>query len=181
MISPFDIVLAIHLCGRPRDSWTFASLASELGVSTSAVHRSVKTLQEAGLYDGHREVVFSVALLEFLQHAVKYLVPARFGAPTRGLVTGPFAPPLAEDFAVGVTAAESRWVWPFRGGETAGISLLPIHECVPRAAAECPGFYRRLALVDTLRAGRSREVSAARRHLAIELGLDEPQWMSERT
>lgn len=172
MINAFDIVLATHLCGRLREDWTFASLAIELSASVSVVHRSVKAQQDAGLYDPRGEAVRSEALLELLVHATKYLFPPRFGAPTRGMPTGPFAAPLAAEFGAVDTNTTLPWVWPFRFGDVAGTALVPLHDCVPAASAKFPSLYRRMALIDTLRAGRARDIASARRHLAIELSAE---------
>lgn len=160
MISALDIVVALALVSRDRDSWTYASLGELVGVSASAAHRAVESLKVAGLYDDRGGRVRTAALHELLVHAAKYLLPPQFGPPTRGLATGPFAEPLAAQ-VVAQNSEDGAWVWPYPEGTRVGTSLAPIHPNAPAIAVREPELGRRLAVVDALRAGRAREVRAA--------------------
>ena len=74
--------------------------------------------------DKRRGAVRPRALLEFLVHATEYLLPPEFGMPTRGVPTGPSAPPLSTMLAA--DEAGDSWVWPFADGSVRGMGLEPL-------------------------------------------------------
>lgn len=168
MLNPIDIVTAVTLAGEARSDWTFASLAARLTISTSAAHRAVDSIAHAGLYDTNRGTVRSEALVEFVVHGLKYVCPPEFGPRTRGIATGPFAPPLVDQIA---SSAEESWVWPHRSATATGPSLEPIHPIVPDVAQSEELLYLRFAIVDVLRAGRRRELVMAETWLRAHLNL----------
>jgi len=93
------------------------------------------------------------ALLEFLQHGIRYAFPASTGALTRGVPTGYAASPLNR---IIVSDDDPSPVWPLATGAVRGYSFEPLHKNVPQAALEDPRLYELLALVDALRGGRAR-------------------------
>lgn len=170
VIKPVDILTALAVVGLSRDEWTYASLAERVGISASAAHRSVEVLTRAGIFDGRSGRLRAHALHEFLVHALKYVCPAEIGARTRGMRTGPFAEPLASQLGL-VPAEGDGWVWPYAHGTVSGASFEPLHPNAPAIAAHDVELYRRLAVIDALRAGRAREVKLADQWLRHEFGL----------
>jgi hypothetical protein len=168
VLNPIDIVASLALVGRSRDEWTFASLAAQLTISTSAAHRVVDSLAYAGLFDASRGLIRSRSLAEFLVHGLKYVCPPQFGPRSRGIATGPFAPPLVSELAA---SSDESWVWPHRSATSSGPGLDPIHSVVPQVALIDSVLYERFAIVDVLRARRQREVAMAETWLRNELNL----------
>src|ERR1700722_20480458 len=86
VLKPQDVyvVLKIVTCGV---RGPYAQLASELGMSTSEVHASVKRAQSAKLIHGSELLNRPnlAALEEFLVHGLKYAFPAERGEFTRGV------------------------------------------------------------------------------------------------
>ena len=158
MLKPQDVVVALKIAAVNGEPWTYASLASSLGMSASGVHESVHRASISGLLmpDEHRPI--RAALIEFLLHGVKYAFPAERGRPTRGMPTSTSAPPLSERFAA---RGDLPLVWPDGAGTVRGESLAPLYASVPKAAARDPKLYALLAVTDALRAGTAREREAA--------------------
>lgn len=151
MLKGQDIVVLLKLCGL--DAWTFASVGDELGLSASAVHRSLGRASEAGLYDPRQRRVRAAQLHEFLVHGLRYSFPPVMLGEVRGIPTGWAAAPLAERLA---PQSSLPPVWPHPLGRERGIGLEPIHPVVPDAAQRDPKFGERLALVDAIRIGDAR-------------------------
>lgn len=80
-----DVGVALRLAESPVAD--FRTLAADLSLSVSTVHAAVKRLKLAGLVRSSSAGIGTVnrhALLEFLEHGVRYAFPAVAGAPTRG-------------------------------------------------------------------------------------------------
>ncbi|MGE4553352.1 MAG: hypothetical protein AB7D57_09575 [Desulfovibrionaceae bacterium] len=150
---PQDVVVMLKLAVDPA-SWSYESLAHDLGLSASMVHSAVRRARAAGLYDPSRRRPMLEALLEFLVHGVRYAFPAVEGGETRGVPTAGDAPVLASKFAP--SGALPR-VWPHPEGRVRGIALGPLHKSAPGAALRDERLYAALALVDAVRMGRARE------------------------
>lgn len=108
------------------------------------------------------------ALLEFCTHGVRYAFPAVAGPVTRGVPTSFGVEPLASQ--ISSTAAEVP-VWAYAKGTQRGPSLSPLYRTVPQAALADPALHEALALVDALRAGRTRERALAATLLRERLSL----------
>ncbi|MGB7267608.1 MAG: hypothetical protein WBC92_18975 [Terracidiphilus sp.] len=162
-----DIVVLLKLStmdGRP----PYLQLARDLHVYPSEVYLSLKRSAVSHLL--HRQKrqdrLNRSALLEFLQHGIRYAFPAEKGAMTRGVPTGYAAPPLNEHIVPG---DDPPAVWPYAQGPVRGYSFAPLHKNVPQAALEDKRLYELLALVDAVRDGRARERNLAARELARRL------------
>jgi hypothetical protein len=92
----------------------------------------------------------------------KYFLTPIHGGVTRGLRTGWAAPPLSDLIA---SSDELPPVWPDPDGDVRGLSLEPLYPTAPRAARQSQAFYELLALVDSLRDGRTRESNLAAKEL----------------
>src|SRR5262249_11819012 len=155
-----DILILLKLAGEP-PSWTFDSIAHELGLSSSAVHRSLQRAQAAGLYDVSRRKVRSRDLFEFVVHGLKYVFPPAWKGEARGRRTAWAAPPLSRVIVSGGNPP----VWPDSNGDAWGIALEPIHPSVPDAARKDDRLAELLALIDGIRVGNARERNLAKKEL----------------
>jgi hypothetical protein len=154
-----DFVVAIRLAMPDRGDWTYPELATALRISASEAHAALKRAAQSGLVDERTRSARKSALLEFLVHGVRYLIPPVWSAVTRGVPTSYAAPPLNAT----VVADELPPVWPHPEGTTRGQGLAPVYRSVPDAALRDPGLYEWLALVDAIRSGRARERELAAR------------------
>jgi len=143
-----DVLVLLKLLVRDDGSFTYPGLAA------------------AGLFNPHTRTTNRAALLEFLVHGLRYVfVPERAGM-TRGIPTAHAAPPLVSMLA---PTADPPPVWPDPEGTVRGEGFSPLYKSVPEAARNDEQLYELLALVDAIRAGRSRERGLAETMLAERL------------
>jgi DNA-binding Lrp family transcriptional regulator len=142
----------------------YAQLASELAMSTSEVHASVKRAQSAKLLHGPelQNRPNLAAVEEFLVHGLKYAFPPERGEFTRGVPTSYAAEPLRKVIGQG---NEPIPVWPYSQGKDRGIAFEPLYKTAAGAAMRDPAFYEYLVLADALRDGRARERKYAEQEL----------------
>ena len=168
-LKPQDLLVLLKRAANSDESWTYGALGEALGLSASQVHRSVRRAAEAGLAvskgRGDWDVV-PEALVEFAVHGARYAFPAKMGAIRRGVPTSFGAPPLSAQISAAPGEAP---VWPSPEGQARGPSLSPLYRHVPEAALADPTLYELLALLDALRAGRSRERTLAQKLLSERL------------
>lgn len=152
MLKPLDIVagLKAHLWGNAA-AWSYERLAAAIGVSPSQVHASLRRLEQAGLYRSADRSLRAHAFTMFAAHGIPFVFPAELGGLVVGMPTAHSAAPLRAHLA----SAEA-YVWPDEAG-IVGRPVLPIHPCVPKAAATDADLYAALALIDALRVGRVRD------------------------
>src|SRR4051794_9332373 len=130
----------------PPFGWTLGSLGEELGLSKSAVHRSIDRLYAARLYDPARRRVRVASAEEFIRHGVPYAFPVALGGETRGVPTA-----WADGMVRGLAPSDAPDpVWPHPMGQRRGAAVEPLDAIVPEAAARDENLHRRLALVDAI-------------------------------
>ena len=157
-IKPQDIVVLLKLLSWGERPWLGRELALDLGLSGGETSVSLRRAVHCGLLAPGTRLVERFALLEFLIHGLKYAFPAKPGALARGLPTARSAPPLADH----PQATDlDHYVWPTDDGDLRGQGIKPLYPSVPYAARRDPNLHEWLALVDAVRAGRSREQSLA--------------------
>jgi DNA-binding Lrp family transcriptional regulator len=163
ILKPQDVYVVLKIVASGSRG-PYAQLATELAMSPSEVHASVKRAQSAKLIHGPelRNRPNLAALEEFLVHGLKYAFPADRGEFTRGVPTSYAAEPLRELMGHG---NEPIPVWPYPQGKDRGIALEPLYKTAPGAAIRDPAFYEYLALADALRDGRTRERKCAEQEL----------------
>ena len=147
-----------------KKSWSFNSLAIELGMSPSEVHGAGKRALAAKLAinEGKSMRPNMRNLEEFLLHGLQYaFVPDR-GGLNRGMPTAYAASPLNSWFE---DTGESPPVWPDSEGSVRGESFSPLYKSAPVAAKNDKQLYELLALVDAIRGGRAREREIAKKEL----------------
>lgn len=165
MLNGQDVVVLLKLAGYGED-WTVRSLAAELGMSRAGVHRSLRRLSAASLYDLERRRANISQAEDFLVHAVKYLFPPQMNGETRGVPTAWAAPPLADELA---PQSDQPPVWPASHGRQRGIAVAPLHPAAPGLAERDPALGERLALIDAIRMGDARVRSLAAELLSQRL------------
>lgn len=153
------------------ESKTYAVLATELGMSASETHASIRRSADAGLIDRESRRVNRKAMEEYLIHGVRYAFPAKRGAVVRGTPTSVAARPLSDSF---VQRSELPPVWPDPLGKVKGYGIVPLHRSAPYAARADARLYELLALVDALRDGRARERAMAESKIKEYLRHAEP-------
>ena len=158
----------LKLVTQKEQSWTYNSLAMDLGMSPSEVHYAAKRAlaSRLAIKTGKDIRVHARNLIEFLLHGIQYSFFPERGGISRGMPTAHAAAPLKDKF---VTANEMPPVWPDPDGEVRGESFAPLHKSVPYAAKKDEKLYMLLALVDTIRGGSARERAAARKELEQRL------------
>jgi len=122
---------------------------------------------QLGFFNATERRPIAAALLEFLQHGVRYaFAPDRtgvvFGLPT------PYAAPIMGTRIV-APANDIAPVWAHDKGHVRGEGIEPLYGSAPLAAEEeDESFYALLALVDAVRIGRARERRVAQSLLASQ-------------
>ncbi|HET9677247.1 MAG TPA: hypothetical protein VFP21_07070 [Solirubrobacterales bacterium] len=165
MLQSQDLLVLLKLAENP-PSWTFDSVAHELGLGSSGVHRSVQRATEAGLFDNRRREVNHPGLLEFLVHGARYVFPPKWQGEARGRPTAWAAPPLEDQL---VSSGGNAPVWADPEGKVRGIALEPLHPAVPDAVRQDERLWELLALFDAIRVGRARERDLAAQELERRL------------
>jgi hypothetical protein len=155
---PQDVLILLKIAAKGNQPWYMKDLSVELGISASEVSESINRSVFAGLLAQDKTRLMHTAVLEFLEHGLRYVYPQQPGALVRGLPTAHGAPPL-NDFI----QSDEIYVWPYGEGQVRGQAIEPLHPKVPEACLKDPDFYALVALCDALRVGRARE-----RQLAVQ-------------
>lgn len=153
MLKGEDIVVLLKLVDES-PHWTVRTLADETTIPRTVVHRAIKRLAEAGLFNEQLRRVNISQSEEFLLHGLRYVFPARLGGPSLGVPTAWAAEPLASHIVS--PRDELPPVWPHALGEHRGLALAPLHGSAVEASRRDPQLGERLALVDALRIGGQR-------------------------
>jgi DNA-binding MarR family transcriptional regulator len=156
---PADLLVAAKLAVHPDASASVRQLGEELGMSKSAVAYSLQRLVALDLVregkEGRR--VNRLALRDCLEHAVRWIAPAKAGEFELGLPTANAAPILSDK----LTGGADPMVMPLAHGPVRGRAVPPLHPHAPRAASLDPRLHALLALIDAFRVGRARDRQAA--------------------
>ena len=153
-LKPQDVAVALRLAVNPRG--TYLDLGADLSLSASTAHESVVRLHLAGLLRPESHDVNRHALLEFLEHGLRYVFPVRPESNVRGVPTAYSAPCLAKEIVAGDVV-----VWADPRGSVTGQRIAPLIERAAELPAKCPWLYDLLTLADAIRIGRVRERAIA--------------------
>lgn len=152
------------------DPYSVRALGSSLGISKTEVSASLNRSIASGLALKDRKlgrVKPSVrSLHEFIVHGLRFVFPAKPGAPERGMPTA-FSAPMLEGHLI--SGGQDIHVWPYAQGTVRGLSVAPLFRSVPEAVQSDERLYEFLALVDAIRLGRQRESSLAAKRLEERL------------
>ena len=167
-LRPHDVVVLFKLILAKDYSYTYAELASQLKLSASQVHASVRRTRQAKLVGSQEDkpMPLKASIREFLVHGAKYAFPAVLGSATRGMVTAYAASPLNSIIAA---SNELPPVWPDSEGSTRGLAFYPLYPNATFAAKQDPDLYELLALFDALRGGAAREREVASEMLQVRI------------
>jgi hypothetical protein len=163
-LRPQDVVVLLKLTVLGDSVWLAKDVARSLHLSPAEVSNSLRRSADAGLLDATKRHVHRKALLELLCHGLPYVFPARPGGPVRGIPTAHSAAPLNALFL-----GDQAVVWPHAKGTVQGQAISPLYPSAPDAAMGDPELHELLALVDALRAGRTRERAEAAKQLTRRL------------
>ncbi|MDH4472426.1 MAG: hypothetical protein QE487_07440 [Fluviicola sp.] len=154
---PHDIAVLLKIAAKGDNPWMMKDLSVELGISASEVSESLNRSAIAGLIALDKKRLMKLAILDFLEHGLRYVYPQRPGSLVRGVPTSHAALPLNKEIF-----SDESYVWPYWEGTVRGESVEPLYPNLPEACLKDPVFYEYMALCDALRVGRVRE-----RNLAI--------------
>lgn len=149
-IKPQDVLVMMKLLASP--SLSQKELADQLYISQAEISHGLKRLKTSNLLNPEGNVI-NQSCLEFLVHAVKYIYPAQFGAPSLGIPTS-YAHP---NFKFVRYDPSQIYVWPYAEGKVRGIVLIPIYSTLPQACLIDENLYKIASLVEMIRSGRARE------------------------
>jgi len=161
-----DIVILLKLVLLGDRPWRHVDLADALWLSQPEISFALERCRAAGFLDQAKRQVIKPALLEFLEHGLKYTFPAGPGRLSRGMPTAFTAPPLNT-----AVPAEDVYVWAWEDGAARGQAIDPLYPNVPWAAANDRDLYELLALVDALRTGPSGRRAIAVRKLQARFAI----------
>jgi hypothetical protein len=169
---PQDIPILLKIITLKDPNWQLQPLSNMLRISISEISESLNRSRLAGLIDSKKKRPNRLALLEFLEHGIKYVFPQEPGATTRGILTA-----HSHSFMKKLIASDVNYIWPSFNGKSMGQTIEPFYERQVEAVQDDPELYKLLALVDVLRVGRVREVEIAKDEL--KRILNEPRKSSE--
>jgi len=159
MIGPTDLYVLAGALSSEGEAFTLRGLAARLYVDHTLVHRALKRVEDAGLYNETSKQVNLANFEELAIHAARFIAPARLGALTRGLPAAWAAEPISK--LIHQAQGEPPPVWPSALGIARGQALAPLHPAAVQASQDVP-LVALLAIIDSLRAGdvRVRKVAA---------------------
>lgn len=154
---PQDIVVLLKIVSIHNQQWRNIDIANALQVSPSEVSEALNRCRIAGLIDSKKRSVHINSFKEFLLYGLKYVFPVEPGAVVKGIPTAHSASPINEHIASGGDV----YVWPYAKGNQRGQSIEPLYKTLPAIIQEDKLFYELLAIIDTIRVGRARELKIA--------------------
>lgn len=157
-------MVLLKIAAKKEEPWLMKDLAIELGISASEISESLNRSSIAGLISKDKKRLMKLAILDFLEHGLRYVYPQMPGPRLRGVPTAHSAPPLSQEIL-----SEEPYVWPYGEGTVRGESIEPLHPKVPEACLKDPAFHEYMALCDALRVGRAREKNMAIQELRSRL------------
>src|SRR5262245_34550694 len=129
-LKSLDLFVCLKLAASPQEVWTYAQVGGALGLSASETNAAVRRSLAAGLLTpphGEGKPMPRVqALLEFIEHGVRYAFYIAPGKVGRGMPTAHSAPPLKAE----ILDSEAPFVWPDAEGEVRGQEVRPLYKTV---------------------------------------------------
>lgn len=141
-------------------NWNTILLSRELLISQSEISEGLERCRFARLIDERKKHVHRQSVFEFVIYGVRFAFPVQPGPVTSGIPTAHSAKPLAEHFK-----STEQYVWEDWEGTARGESIKPLYKTMSKAALLDGLFYELLALVDSIRIGRTREKQMAEKEL----------------
>ena len=91
---PHDIVILLKIAAKGSQKWFMKDLSYELNISASEISESINRSVIAGLIAPNKKKLMKLALMDFLEHGLRYVYPQQPGAMVRGIPTAHSAAPL---------------------------------------------------------------------------------------
>jgi hypothetical protein len=154
---PQDIVILLKIVALKHNNWKNSDLAYSLQISPSEITEALNRCKIAGLIDAKKRNININSFKEFLIYGLKYVFPAGPGAIVRGIPTAHSAYPVSEH----ISSGGDVYVWPYAKGNQRGQAIEPLYKTLPATVQEDKLFYELLAITDTIRVGRAREIKIA--------------------
>lgn len=154
---PQDIVVLLKIVSIHNQKWRNIDIANALQVSPSEVSEALNRCRIAGLIDSKKRSIHTNSFKEFLIYGLKYVFPVEPGSVVKGIPTAHSASPINKHIASGGDV----YVWPYAKGTQRGQAIEPLYKTIPAIIQEDKIFYELLAIVDTIRVGRAREIKIA--------------------
>lgn len=160
VMRPQDVVILLKKISGNGRGMNGKQLAASLNISAAEVSMAMERNRAAQLVDSTKEHINILSLRDFIIYGLKYCFPTQPGRIVRGIPTASSASPIKEAIA---SNGES-FVWKDPSGSVRGQAITPLFPSIVKNVSEDPDFYALLAVVDSIRIGKSRE-----RNTAIEL------------
>lgn len=154
---PQDIIVLLKIISRQDSNWRNIDIANALQISPSEVSEALNRCKIARLIDSKKRTVHLNSFKEFLIYGLKYVFPVEPGAMVKGIPTAHSAYPIKEH----IVSGGDIYVWPYAKGNQRGQAIEPLYKTLPATIQKDTLFYELLAIVDTIRVGRAREIKIA--------------------
>ena len=154
---PIDVVILLKKITSEGIGMNGKQLAESLGISAAEVSIAMERNRIAGLVDSFKSRVNVLALKDFLVYGIKYCFPVQPGGLVRGMPTASSAEPIKKT----ISSNGEQFVWKDPKGTERGQSVVPLYNNAAAAAKKDLELYALMAIVDSLRIGKSRERKAA--------------------
>jgi hypothetical protein len=154
---PQDIVVLLKIVALNHDNWKNSDLANSLQISASEITEVLNRCKIASLIDSKKRMVHISSFSEFLIYGLKYVFPVEPGAIVRGIPTAHSAYPINQVISTGTDI----YVWPYAKGNQRGQAIEPLYNTLPEIINADKLLYELLAIIDTIRVGRAREIKIA--------------------
>ncbi|KAA5548892.1 hypothetical protein F0145_04745 [Adhaeribacter rhizoryzae] len=162
---PQDIVVLLKIVAYNNKEWRNIDVAHDIHISPSEVSEALNRCKIAGLIDSKKRKVNLNSFYEFIIYGLKYVFPVEPGAVVKGVPTAHSASPIKDYIAAG----NDIYVWPYAKGTVRGQAIEPLYNTLPQIVQQDDIFYELLAIVDTFRVGRVREINIATEELKKRL------------
>lgn len=154
---PHDIVILIKMLTLGNEVMSMVEMADCLQISQGEISKAMDRNAIAGLVSPDKTRVNKLALRDFLIYGLKYVFPPQLGHSARGIATAHSAPPINKYITEGV----EYYVWAYYKGTKRGNTIVPLYAKIPKIVENQTDLYELLAIIDTLRVGKKREVEIA--------------------
>lgn len=154
---PQDILVLLRITSIKNSEWLNLDIANFLKISQSEVSEALNRCRIVRLIDDDKRKVYKNSFKEFLIYGLKYVFPAEPGAIVRGIPTAHSASPIKEH----IISGSENFVWPYSKGILRGQTIEPLYGTIPIVVQNDQLFYELLAITDTLRVDRVRELKIA--------------------
>jgi hypothetical protein len=166
-----DFLLLVKVLFWSEGPWSNAKIGKTLGLSSSQVHYSLKRLVKVGLIGEKTHFPKVDLMLEYIEHAIKFIHPPEWLGEKYGIPTAHSMEPLSKNINSSLVV-----VWPDNSRKNKGPALKPIHPGVPLASCKDRQLYEFMSLVEAYRSGRTREKQMALKEIRSRLKKRKPKF-----